>query len=243
MGWLAVCTRCALYGTTMVICAPGEIGAQLSEGHFTQVSLVPSMLAQLVTTHAAPLAQLRTVLVGGSSTPTELVAQCIDAQIPIATTWGMTEAASQVATQHPGAPHASGHSGPPMPFVQVNLINERFVLDGPLLNQPLETNDTGFIDDDNQVHVSGRIDDVILTSGLKVMPLHVETQLRHLLPIEAVCVFGLPDETWGEIVAAVIVPNESEDIAFEANHLLSAMLDENPPQAPTHLANGQNPDQ
>ena len=130
-----------------------------------------------------------------------------------------------------------------MPFVQVNLINERFVLDGPLLNQPLETNDTGFIDDDNQVHVSGRIDDVILTSGLKVMPLHVETQLRHLLPIEAVCVFGLPDETWGEIVAAVIVPNESEDIAFEGITYSLQWLDENPPQAPTHLANGQNPDQ
>jgi o-succinylbenzoate---CoA ligase len=213
MGWLAVLTRCALYGTTMRVCnyTPTTVSVHLDTAKYTQLSLVPSMLSQLIKTTPHSLRQARTILVGGGPTSDALLALCRSESVPVITTWGMTETASQVATQHLDADDNEGHVGPPMPFIDISIQNGRFVLNGPLLNEPLETRDIGTIDAHGQIHVHGRIDDVILSSGHKVLPNELESRLMDSTAILDACVFGIEHKTWGQLLCAVIVPPDNVD--------------------------------
>ena len=176
MGWLAALARCALYGTTMQS-RPFEVDAvvgELNSGKITQVSLVPSMLTALIRSDDSALSKVRTVLVGGGPTSMELLSECESKGISVQPTWGMTEAGSQVATRVSTAKVLENHVGPAMPFVNVTRRGDRFHLDGPLMNEPLLTQDIGQIDAKGRITVWGRVDDVILTSGHKVHPSEVE---------------------------------------------------------------------
>ena len=54
--------------------------------------------------------------------------------------------------------------------------------------------------------VLGRADDVIISGGENIHPLEVEAALEEHPAIAAAAVFPLPDEEWGQIVAAAVVP-------------------------------------
>ena len=54
--------------------------------------------------------------------------------------------------------------------------------------------------------VLGRIDEVIITGGLKVEPRRVEDIMAALPGVAECCVLGLPDERWGAAVTAVVLP-------------------------------------
>jgi 2-furoate---CoA ligase len=66
------------------------------------------------------------------------------------------------------------------------------------------TGDTGFIDRDGDLFVSGRVDDMIITGGENVSPVEIESCLSLHTAVSEVAVIGLPDERWGKIVAAFI---------------------------------------
>lgn len=67
------------------------------------------------------------------------------------------------------------------------------------------TNDAGWIDDEGYLFVEGRLDDVIVRGGENISPGEIEDVLRTHAHVADVAVLGLPDEQWGERVAAVIV--------------------------------------
>ncbi|HYO86904.1 MAG TPA: AMP-binding protein [Dermatophilaceae bacterium] len=70
----------------------------------------------------------------------------------------------------------------------------------------LITDDVGWYDERGRLVVHGRLDDVVITGGIKVWPAIVEEALGHLLPLGAqAVVVGLPDPEWGEVVAAAVV--------------------------------------
>jgi len=66
------------------------------------------------------------------------------------------------------------------------------------------TGDTGFVDADGDVFVTGRVDDMIITGGENVSPVEIESCLSLHAAVSEVAVVGLPDERWGKIVAAFI---------------------------------------
>ncbi len=68
------------------------------------------------------------------------------------------------------------------------------------------TGDTGYLDDRGEIHVTGRVDDMIITGGENVHPVEVEDVLASHPGVLDVAVVGLPDEKWGQIVAAFVVP-------------------------------------
>jgi O-succinylbenzoic acid--CoA ligase len=70
----------------------------------------------------------------------------------------------------------------------------------------LNTDDLGYFDDDGFLHVLGRASHTIITGGEKVFPVEVEAALRSTQQVKDVCVVGIADEEWGEVVAAVYVP-------------------------------------
>jgi 2-furoate---CoA ligase len=66
------------------------------------------------------------------------------------------------------------------------------------------TGDTGFVDGDGDIFVTGRVDDMIITGGENVSPVEIESCLSLHTAVSEVAVVGLPDERWGKIVTAFV---------------------------------------
>ena len=66
------------------------------------------------------------------------------------------------------------------------------------------TGDTGFVDMDGDLFVTGRTDDMIITGGENVSPVEIESCLSLHPAVSEVAVVGLADERWGKIVAAFV---------------------------------------
>jgi len=224
VGGLSVLVRCLLARRPFVLGRPDRVAEDIARHHATIVSLVPTQLARLLDARWTPPPWLRIVLLGGAAAPASLLAHAAAAGVPVVTTYGLTEACSQVATQIPGASGAG--CGPPLPGVRVRIVDERIEIDGPTLfsgylGEPpraagwFATGDFGRLDAAGNLHVLGRRTDLIVTGGENVYPAEVEAYLdaRGV----AACVFGMPDETWGEIVCAattgVVVAATLADLA------------------------------
>lgn len=65
--------------------------------------------------------------------------------------------------------------------------------------------DLGYVDNDGYLFLRGRRDDLIITGGMNVYPIEIESVLRGLSGIDDVVVFGVDDERWGQKVCAAIV--------------------------------------
>lgn len=68
------------------------------------------------------------------------------------------------------------------------------------------TGDIGRRDVDGYLHLEGRTGEVILSGGFNIYPREVEEQLADHPDVADVAVAGQPDEKWGEIVTAYVVP-------------------------------------
>lgn len=75
------------------------------------------------------------------------------------------------------------------------------------------TNDAGFLDADGYLFVEGRLDDVIVRGGENISPGEIEDVLRLHPAVRDVAVLGLPDDQWGERVAAVLVCDGAPTVA------------------------------
>jgi len=74
------------------------------------------------------------------------------------------------------------------------------------------TEDIGHFDDDGHLHIQGRLKDMVITGGENVYAFEVEDVLLEVPEIAAVAMIGVPDEKWGEIVTAAIVPKPGQRI-------------------------------
>ena len=66
------------------------------------------------------------------------------------------------------------------------------------------TGDTGYVDRDGDLFVTGRVDDMIITGGENVSPVEIESCLSLHPAVLEVAVVGLADEKWGKVVAAFV---------------------------------------
>ncbi len=67
------------------------------------------------------------------------------------------------------------------------------------------TRDGGFLDEGGYLFLDGRIDDIIVRGGENLSPGEIEDCLLEHKSVEDCAVVGIPDEQWGEAVAAAIV--------------------------------------
>lgn len=94
----------------------------------------------------------------------------------------------------------------------------------------LHTGDLGFMDDRGYMQVVGRLKEMIIRGGENIYPREIEDVLDTHPHISEIAVIGLPDDYWGEQVAAVVrvTPGHDADpsdwIAFARKRLSSAKL-------------------
>ena len=63
----------------------------------------------------------------------------------------------------------------------------------------------GMIDEDNYVYLRGRIDDMIISGGINILPSRVEDAILAHPAVSECAVVGLSDEKWGQKVVAFVV--------------------------------------
>jgi acyl-CoA synthetase (AMP-forming)/AMP-acid ligase II len=76
----------------------------------------------------------------------------------------------------------------------------------------LRTGDAAYRDADGYIYIHDRMKDMIITGGENVYPAEVENALYEHPHVSEAAVIGVPDETWGEAVKAVIVPKNGAKI-------------------------------
>lgn len=198
-------------------------------------SLVPTQLRRGLDDEqlCVALARLDAVLIGGAAADAQLLEQAKAAGIKVVTTYGMSETCggcvydgqplpgvSMDVDQATGAIWLSG------PMLATGYLGDEertrrcFVSrpqahcgggagSGAGTGEPARrwfiTSDRGQIVD-GRLQVLGRLDDVIISGGIKVEPGPIEALLA-LNPLVSECaVVGLPDLQWGQVVTAVVVP-------------------------------------
>jgi len=77
------------------------------------------------------------------------------------------------------------------------------------------TGDIGHVDADGVVHFTGRGTEMIKTGGANVAPAELEVQLRACPGVKLSRVLGVPDDRYGEIVVACVVPVDGAEPAPE----------------------------
>ena len=82
--------------------------------------------------------------------------------------------------------------------------NKKSIIDGWYF-----TGDLGYFDEDGDLFVTGRVDDMIITGGENVSPIEIENTLSLNENILEVTVVGLPDPKWGQKVCAFVVRNKN----------------------------------
>jgi len=69
----------------------------------------------------------------------------------------------------------------------------------------LRTGDAGYMDKDGYVYIHDRIKDMIISGGENIYPAEVESALCDHPDVAEAAVIGVPDDTWGEAVKAIVV--------------------------------------
>jgi O-succinylbenzoic acid--CoA ligase len=196
VGGLMVLLRSAIYATTAVIGPPDTRNVTLA-------SLVPTQLARLLDAGAPPPA--RAVLLGGAPADPALLTRARNAGWPVAPTYGLTQACSQVTVGEIGDTETSGF---PLPGVGVEIAGDGEILvTGPTVagGGTLRTGDLGRLDERGRLVVIGRKSDLIVTGGENVAPAEVEAVLLEHPAVADAGVFARPHPEWGEAVTARVV--------------------------------------
>jgi acyl-CoA synthetase (AMP-forming)/AMP-acid ligase II len=77
----------------------------------------------------------------------------------------------------------------------------------------LDTGDLGFLDEEGYLYIAGREKDIIIRGGENIAPLEIEAVIESHSKVSEAAVIGVPDQEWGEVVRAVVVPREGAEIS------------------------------
>lgn len=193
-----------------------DASARLDPAHRRYTALVPTQLDRLLAseTGRVTLTRFDAILLGGAPAPARLLAEAAELGVRVVGTYGMTETAGGCV-----------YDGRPLPGVRVEVdADQRIRISGPMLasgyrlrpdltaerfrNGWFRSADFGVIGPDGRLRVLGRIDDVVITGGMKVSAARVAALLLDHPQVGAAVAFGVPDPHWGERLVATVVPRD-----------------------------------
>ncbi len=186
----------------------------------------------------ARLSSLRCISTGSTIVPPRLFAALHARGVPLIQVYGSTET-SPIATYviAADAAHKPGSAGKAGLHCSVRVVDAdaavvppgvagEIVVQGPnvmagYLNAPsatadalrdgwFHTGDIGHFDEEGYLWVDGRRSDMIISGGENIYPAEIENALIEAGIVEEVAVIGKPDDKWGEMVVAVVVPKTGQ---------------------------------
>lgn len=80
----------------------------------------------------------------------------------------------------------------------------------------MKTGDLGYRDDQGFYYLTGRIKDIIIRGGANIAPAEVEETIATHPDVQTVAVIGVPDEKFGQVVAAYVVPRDAKHVSEAA---------------------------
>lgn len=217
---LAVFVRSLAAGTDPVVLAQGQFTADgfvAAAAHLEHpsrfVSLVPAQFSRLMESDAAidALRGFERILLGGQAAPPSLVAAAVDKGLRLTRTYGAAETCGGCV-----------YDGVPIGNTEVAIVDGRIELSGSVLAEGYlgdpkrtafafrehdgrrwyRTDDTGALHH-GRLAVTGRIDDVIISGGIKVSIAEVELVVRDLPGLAEAVVVAAPHAEWGEVPVVV----------------------------------------
>lgn len=212
-----VIARSLLAGFEPVIAAAyrsfAEAAAAMADGP-RFVSMVPTQLHRIIESGGddlAALAGFHTLLLGGGPIDPSLRARAENAGVAVVATYGSAETCGGCV-----------YDAMPLDGVGIAIGTDgRVRISGPMLfdgyqDDPEQTasslvdgwfltSDAGTLDEDGRLRILGRIDDMVITGGVKVPAALVARRLREHPDVEAAEALGIPDEEWGQRLVAFVV--------------------------------------
>jgi fatty-acyl-CoA synthase len=206
----------------------------IEEKRVTTMMGVPAnylFLSQEPAFASADLSSLRRAVVGGAPMPEALLEAWRERGVAVVQGYGLTEASPNVLCLPPeDAVRKIGSAGKPYPHVDVRLSEEEELqVCGPnvfagywrnpeataevLVDGWLRTGDIAERDDEGFYRIKGRLKDMYISGGENVYPAEVESVLHEHPAVADAAVVSVPDERWGEVGAAFVVP--SADVSEE----------------------------
>lgn len=233
VGGFSIVSRCLWAGQPVVLpeatakgFEPDAFWEDVARFRVRLASWVPTMLGRVLRTDPSRSERLlRAVLVGGAKTPDGFLTEARRRRLPVLTTYGLTEAASQVTTQPYGTrPDPEWGSGRPLPGVKVRIgADGRVGLRGKAMFQGYEgepcRNEQAWFEpgdlgrwEQGCLHLTGRAQSLIVTGGENVDPAEVEAALLEHPAVDQAAVWGADDPEWGERVEAAVSPKVPADL-------------------------------
>ncbi|MDG5802522.1 SDR family NAD(P)-dependent oxidoreductase [Streptomyces ossamyceticus] len=206
-------------------------------GPYTVLAGVPAVYHRLLASAdgAALPVGLRTCLVAGAPSSPALrheVERALGARLLDA--YGSTETCGMIAVNRPDGPTVDGSCGPPIPGVDVRVVEPgsgNDVADGgegeiwvrgpglmtgyhqrpeatgsALVDGWYRTGDLGRRVEHGHLRLTGRVSELIIRGGENIHPTEVEQALLHSPGVTDAVVVGRPDDVLGEVPVAYVVP-------------------------------------
>jgi O-succinylbenzoic acid--CoA ligase len=252
VGGLSILLRGIIYGIPVVVHESFdevEVNRAIVDERVTIISVVSAMLQKMLGAGlGAQPTSLRCVLLGGGPAPRPLLEECAARGLPVVQTYGLTEAASQVATLAPeDALRKLGSAGKPLLPTELKIENPDVggvgeivvrgltVTPGYYANEQatahvlregwLHTGDIGYLDDEGYLYVLDRRDDLIISGGENVYPAEIEAVLLSHPAIAEAGVTGAEDARWGQVPVAYIALRAGETLTeIEVKEFCAARL-------------------
>jgi fatty-acyl-CoA synthase len=198
-------------------------------------------IAQCAAWHAADLGSVRSMICGGAPVPVALIAAYQERGLTFMQGYGLTES-SPGATFLRADDSATkiGSAGTPAFWTDVRVAGPdgedvepgrpgEVLIQGPNVmagywNSPrataevvdddgwLRTGDIAILDDGGHLYLRDRVKDMIISGGENIYPAEVEDVLYQHPAVAEAAVIGVPDERWGEVGRAVVVPRPGAEL-------------------------------
>jgi O-succinylbenzoic acid--CoA ligase len=225
IGGISILIRALLSGGTVVIKSPEEaISDYLENFQITHISLVSTQLWRLLQEKRAIhlLKRLKVILLGGAPVAHSLIKKAMDQQLPVFPSYGSTEMASQIATITPGwIKDQIDTAGRVLPYRKLKIAEDGEILvkgltlfkgyvtqDGVsrMLNKDgwFATGDLGKINEQGNLCVLGRKDNMFISGGENIYPQEIEKYLLEISQVKNALVVPIADQEFGSVPVAFI---------------------------------------
>ncbi len=225
VGGLSIIFRTLISGSAIAIPSKKKsISEAIKTMNITHLSLVPTQLYRMLKNKEdiKALRSVKAILLGGAPVRESLIRKAKEYDLPIYTTYGCTEMASQITTTRPN--DTISHlltSGRLLPYRELSIskdgeimVKGKTLFKGYAYKDKLvlpfvkdgwfKTGDLGYLDKDGYLTVYGRKDNMFISGGENIQPEEIEQRLTQIEGVIDAVVVPVEDEQWGQRPVAFV---------------------------------------